>query len=214
MTPFHPRAIAKMNDYCPSKLQRYSSTREPSSAYNRERPPLLSRNPNSFQHPASHQQNAGTLNTYYHRERMSLEMSHRTQSSHRPAKSGGFRFMDLPAGRRINIHIKIFDGLPEAYLSTRTRKHLACRSALPRVSRHFRNDFIPILYLYSREIVSSVRDFNFGPVITFFNRLHDYEVKALLSVGTPSERKMTVALKLVDDRTAYETPYRITSLTR
>ena len=122
--------------------------------------------------------------------------------------------MDLPAERRINIHIKIFDGLPEAYLSTRTRKHLACRSALPRVSCHFRNDFIPILCLYSHEIVSSVRDFNFGPVITFFNHLHDYEVKALLSVGTPSEQKMTVALKLVDNRTAYETPYRITSLIR
>lgn len=106
-----------------------------------------------------------------------------------------FPFLYLPAELRNTIYEKVCEGQPQAYLISRAKGHLACRSALPRVSRQVRDEFLPVLYLCACELIASVKDFDFRHIVTFINRLSDTEMKAILpTIDTPSLRLMTVEL--------------------
>lgn len=103
-----------------------------------------------------------------------------------------FPLLDLPAELRNNIYEKVLENQPKVYLSKRTRGNLASQSALARVSRQVRNEFLPVMYLCAGEIIASVQNFDFRHIVTFLNRLSDKEMTAL--VETPSSRKMKIEL--------------------
>lgn len=73
------------------------------------------------------------------------------------------------------------------YLTTSNRGSLSSQSALPRVSRQVREEFVAVMFRYAPAIVVSVKDFDFGHVITFLNRLSNYELRGLVD-AQPSRR--------------------------
>lgn len=111
-------------------------------------------------------------------------------------KSLHFRLLDLPAELRNNIYEKVAES-ETAHLSVRTRGNLASASALSRVNRQIRNEFLPIIYICAPKIVARVSNFDFRHIVTFLNRLSEAELQTLPSVTRPNERKMEVELQVL-----------------
>ena len=88
---------------------------------------------------------------------------------------------------------------PDAFFAVCTGKNLASGSALPRVSSAIRKEFLPLL-LKQANIIATVRNFDFGPLITFLNRISDREFSTLASEGNPtSSRRLVVELQFTKD---------------
>ena len=103
-------------------------------------------------------------------------------------------FLELPAEIRNIVYEDVVDGLPEGYLSYRTRSILSSRSALPRVSRQVREEFQAVLYLRASRIIAEVKNFDFRHIVTFLNRLSDKEAATLLAPSATT-RHMTIRLE-------------------
>ena len=52
-------------------------------------------------------------------------------------------------------------------------------------------------HLYAREIIASVKDFDFGHVVTFLNRLSDIELESLLPCSKTRRRRLTIEMTFV-----------------
>lgn len=127
-----------------------------------------------------------------------------------------FRFMDLPVETRSNIYAKgerdyqgkrcqtqanasklsvckVLEDIPKAVLRSDNKGKLSCRSALPRVCRVVRQEFLSILYL-SVDVEARVMNWDFGHIVTFFNQLQDAELRALPSLKSSSNRDITIKL--------------------
>lgn len=108
----------------------------------------------------------------------------------------------LPAELRNHIYALVCGGEDEkAYLSFRSRGNLAhAGSALARVNKQVRSEFLPILSSTVPIINAQVRDFDFAHVVTFFNRCEEYELKKLLTLNATegSERTMKITVYMTD----------------
>ena len=106
-----------------------------------------------------------------------------------------FKLLDLPPELRNNIYDKVIENHPRAYLTTRSGRTIASGSALLRVNRSVRAEFLNALYI-SATIVADVTNFDFSQIITFFNRLRDTHLSSLSQGGAPSKCHMLIRLKV------------------
>lgn len=103
--------------------------------------------------------------------------------------------LDLPADIRNIIYAMVL-GNTEARLSRNSAKNnLATTSALPRVNKQVRAEFMAMVWL-SADIQTTVLDFDFRHIVTFLNRLSDAELQALPSISVPASRKVKVELSV------------------
>lgn len=121
--------------------------------------------------------------------------SHRSEDPAATNVTAPFPFMRLPPELRDNVYEKVFDDLPEDYLTSRTHGRLACRSALPRVNRKIRSEFLPILFLRSREVVALVENSEFAHIVTFLICLSIQELETFRpKAEAPPCRNFTIEL--------------------
>lgn len=106
-----------------------------------------------------------------------------------------FRLLDLPPELRNNVYDKVIENYPRAYLPRLSGRTVASGSALLRVNRSVRAEFMNALYI-SATIVADVMNFDFSRIITFYNRLRDTHMKSLAQAGAKSERHMLIRLKV------------------
>lgn len=108
-------------------------------------------------------------------------------------------FLELPPEVRNNIYAKVIEVQPEAFITSRTRNILACRTALPRVCKQVREEFVPMLYLFA-EIIADVKDFDYGRVIRFLNSLEETSLSQLPGLqATNDGRVITVELRICEN---------------
>ncbi|KAK5123166.1 hypothetical protein LTR85_003364 [Meristemomyces frigidus] len=108
--------------------------------------------------------------------------------------------LDLPAELRNAIYMMLLEGTKVRLSRVRSMKPLASESALPRVNKQVRNEFLSIALL-SADIHTTSLDFDFRHIVSFLNRLSEAELQALSSTSTniPSERTITVDLAISED---------------
>lgn len=102
-----------------------------------------------------------------------------------------FRLFDLPAELRNVVYEKIAED-QTAEIRSR-KKFLTDRSGLLGIEDRLRDEYLPILLLHSSELAVQIIDFDFGKLISFFNRLSDAEVNALPSTSKPAKGRFTSA---------------------
>jgi len=99
--------------------------------------------------------------------------------------------LQLPAELRNDIYEYIaVDACAE--LHPRTRGKLASRSTLCRVSKQVRDEYHAVLYMTTPYIKAHVKDFDFGHIVTFLNKLSDRELNALPTLSIPTQRKLHI----------------------
>ena len=110
-----------------------------------------------------------------------------------------FPLLDLPAELRDVIYANIAandDGITR--IDKRKPGNLLSNSAMRMVNKQIREEFTSALYLSAPNITTTVQDFDFRHIVTFFNRLSDLELNALSSTRAQSSptaiRKLTIHL--------------------
>lgn len=108
---------------------------------------------------------------------------------------GVFRLLDLAPELRNNIYACVLQSDPQAYLTTSNGVDLFSKSALSRVNRQVREEFNSLLQTASPELVAEVKNFNFGHVITFLNRMDKRDLDTLPNTHRLSSgRRMIINL--------------------
>lgn len=133
--------------------------------------------------------------TYVHLQAIMPSSASDGVQSENEAPGNCFRLLDLPPEVRNNIYYKVLENYPKGFLRSDGRGRVACRSALPRISRLVRQEFLAILYL-SADTECRIVNLDFSHVVTFFNQLRDAELKALPSGLSPSDRQMILKLSI------------------
>ncbi|KAK4543647.1 hypothetical protein LTR36_005292 [Oleoguttula mirabilis] len=103
--------------------------------------------------------------------------------------------LDLPAELRNTIYMMVLDDTEVLLARVRNMKALAAESALPRVNKQVRDEFLSTATLAANIHTTSI-DFDFRHIVAFLNRLSDAELQALPSANIPNERKITVDLTI------------------
>jgi hypothetical protein len=103
----------------------------------------------------------------------------------RPRKSSNkdqrhFRFLDLSAELRNNIYDKIIEESALVFRRSNFNRNLASTSALVRVSKSIRSEFLPLALETTPIIKTVARDWEFGHVVRFMNSLRDHELERLI----------------------------------
>lgn len=120
-----------------------------------------------------------------------------TSTSATYKRRGHFAFLDLPAELRDNIYNKILENEPIAHLSRNTsRRTLAVVTPLALVNRQVRSEFLHAATIASPIIQTTVRDFQFGHIITFLNRLSEVLLKRLETQDAMPQRTIEIDLIL------------------
>lgn len=120
--------------------------------------------------------------------------------------SAAFRFPDLPAELRNKIYTLVCrEEATTGLLSARTKGQLISKSPLAlHTSRQLRREFHALFSFTVPEIIARVRDFDFGPVIFFFNHCERINLQTLRpdQHGTDdasTSRTMVVDLELTEN---------------
>ncbi|KAK4889260.1 hypothetical protein LTR27_011937 [Elasticomyces elasticus] len=103
--------------------------------------------------------------------------------------------LDLPPELRNLVYEFVFASTGGVHLSPKAhRKHLACGSALDRVNKQVRHEFLTVGELVV-DIHTSAPNFDFRHIVAFLNRLSDQEMQELPSLTMPVQRKVIVDLQ-------------------
>ncbi|KAK5747486.1 hypothetical protein LTR17_000127 [Elasticomyces elasticus] len=103
--------------------------------------------------------------------------------------------LDLLPELRNLVYEFVFASTGGVHLSPKAhRKHLACGSALNRVNKQVRHEFLTVGELVV-DIHTSAPNFDFRHIVAFLNRLSDKEMQALPSLTVPVQRKVIVDLQ-------------------
>ena len=114
-----------------------------------------------------------------------------------PNTPGAFRLLDLAPELRNEIYAAVLQSEPRAYLRSNNGGKLFSKSALSRVNRQVREEFSSLLRMAAPELVAEVKNFNFGHVITFLNRMDQCEIDTLpTSLSTVGHRRMIISLRV------------------
>lgn len=127
----------------------------------------------------------------------STATSNKKQRTAPTANVAPFRLLDLAPEIRNNIYACVMEQEPQAYFKPASSSKLYCKSSLARVNRQVREEFTSLLP--TTGIVAEVKDFNFGHVITFFNKLDEVHLKALPTrenIGIRARNSMTIELTI------------------
>lgn len=90
------------------------------------------------------------------------------------------RFLDLSAELRNNVYDKIIEDSALVLRRSNANRNLASTSALARVSRTIRSEFLPLALNTTPLIKTAVRDWDFGHVVRFMNSLSTQEFERLM----------------------------------
>jgi hypothetical protein len=91
-----------------------------------------------------------------------------------------FRFLDLSAELRNNVHDKIIEGSALALPRSNVYRNLASTSAFVRVSRGIRSEFLPLALQTTPIIKTVVRNWDFGHIVKFMNSMGICELEKLI----------------------------------
>jgi hypothetical protein len=91
-----------------------------------------------------------------------------------------FRFLDLSAELRNNVYDKIIEDSALLLRRSNANRNLASTSALVRVSRSLRFEFLPFALRATPVIKTAVRNWDFGHVVRFMNSLGIREFKRFM----------------------------------
>jgi hypothetical protein len=91
-----------------------------------------------------------------------------------------FRFLDLSAELRNNIYDKIIEESALVLRRSNVNRDLASTSALVRVSKNIRSEFLPLALQTTPVIKTVVRDWDFGHVVRFLNSLEVHQLERLI----------------------------------
>lgn len=134
--------------------------------------------------------------------------AHPKKKKRKTSNSPPFRFLGLPAELRNEIYRLVCVEQTKAFLSARTRSNLVSTPplAILATSRQLRTECLPIFSFTAKEITARTKDLDFGPIITFFNRCADTDLKTLASTQRAlddQDRKMTVEIVLTENSHYY-----------
>ncbi|KAK3624749.1 hypothetical protein LTR56_020802 [Elasticomyces elasticus] len=102
--------------------------------------------------------------------------------------------LDLPAELRNAVYEMVLACTGGALLSrSATHRALASSSAMPRVNKQIRDEFLATTMLLAEIHTTSV-DFSFRHIVAFLNRLSDEEIRALPTTKLPTQRKIIIHL--------------------
>lgn len=114
-------------------------------------------------------------------------------------------FLALPPELRNHVYSFVAADAPPVVLHPKTRGRRLSKSPLMTLSKQVSEEYQAMLYFSVPGITAYVKDFDFGHVVTFLNKLSEAEVKALPSLNTanaapainiPTERKVLVELEI------------------
>lgn len=91
-----------------------------------------------------------------------------------------FRFLDLSAELRNSIYDKIIEDTYFVLPRNNNNRPLGLSSAFARVSKSIRSEFLPLALEIAPIINTEVRNWDFGHVVNFLNRIGDDEMERLL----------------------------------
>lgn len=122
-----------------------------------------------------------------------------TQAMQKPMESGRSLLLDLPAELRNSIYTIILEDHPTK-LATPTLT-LASTSAMPRVDKQTRKEFLSVIQQESASVTVNASDFDFQHAITMFNRLSNKSNMTLRHSAPmmPSCKEIRVELSFSDD---------------
>jgi hypothetical protein len=91
-----------------------------------------------------------------------------------------FRLLDLSAELRNNVYDKIIEETSFILPRNNTNRPLGLSSAFARVSKGIRSEFLPLALKTAPIIKTEVRNWDFGHVVNFMNRIEDGEMERLI----------------------------------
>jgi len=91
-----------------------------------------------------------------------------------------FRFLDLSAELRNNVYDKIIEETCLVLPRNNSNRPLGLSSAFARVSKSVRSEFLPLALHTTPIIRTEVRNWDFGHVVNFMNRIGDDEMERLV----------------------------------
>lgn len=125
-----------------------------------------------------------------------------SEGSDHDAQTQPFRFLDLSPELRINIYEFVASAQSPIILSN--KGHLQVDSRLCSVSRQVRSEYLSV-FEDAPEITTVVPRFNFGPTISFINRLSEERVNKFSSFSkSPIKRTINIRLLLPGYVSRYE----------
>lgn len=90
-----------------------------------------------------------------------------------------FRLLDLSAELRNNVYDKIIEETSFVLPRSIPKRPLSLNSAFARVSKGIRSEFLPLALQTTRVIRTEVRNWDFGHVVSFLNRVGEDGVERL-----------------------------------
>lgn len=106
-----------------------------------------------------------------------------------------FRLLDLPPELRNLIYLHVAQSEDTAQICKRQPRHLIGGSPIALANKQIREEYMSALCLNAPTISTTVQDFDFRHVVTFFNHLSGLELKALTDGGASSnQREMVIRL--------------------
>lgn len=127
------------------------------------------------------------------------------ESKSKPQKH--FRFFDLPAELRNEIYALACTEQQKAYLSDRTHGKLASPLPLLLLSRETRSESLAVLSRVVPEIIATVTNLDFDPIVRFFIKCADVDLDTLRGgrlEGTGAlARRIVLRLVLTDESHFY-----------
>lgn len=108
-----------------------------------------------------------------------------TKTQPRPQKSPNkipthFRLLDLSAELRNNVYDKIIQDTSFVLPRNNHNRPLSLSSAFARASKGIRSEFLPLALQTTPVIKTEVRNWDFGHVVGFLNRIGDDEMERLV----------------------------------
>jgi hypothetical protein len=91
-----------------------------------------------------------------------------------------FRFLDLSAELRNNIYDKIIEETCLVLPRGNANRPLGLSAAFARVGKGIRSEFLPLALKTTPIIRTEVRNWNFGHIVNFMNRIGDDEMERLV----------------------------------
>jgi hypothetical protein len=125
--------------------------------------------------------------------RKKAKLDERATSHHRPSVESTprqrkppnktathFRLLDLSAELRNNVYDKIIEETDFILPRNNPNRPLGLSSAFARVSKGIRSEFLPLALRTAPIIRTEVRNWDFGHIVNFMNRIGDEEMERLI----------------------------------